>query len=418
MLAMMKLLLIVFLVHALLALTSICCAAPTSLGAPPPWERLKAYDSSVTGDDFTALLDLIYAPSVMHSDFFLLTKEQVRIPKQIEKREYFHLKLAQNGEVSISPRFWRTRDEIVEARVAGDKPLAGLRVILDPGHIGGEWAEMENRYFQLGNDTPVAEGDLTLRLAKLVKKRLESLGVEVALLRGSSEPITLKRSDDFMPLAHRLLLEREGQSALMQQLGDNPNRVRELADVLFYRVSEIRSRAKVVNDVIKPDIVLALHFNAASWPPGPKLRLTHEDHFHVLVNGAYSREELAYDDVRFEMLLRLLQRTSDEEIKLANALAKSLAKETDLPPFKYRGDNATRVNDNPYVWARNLLANRLYECPVVYLEPYCMNGKQSYPRIQVGDYEGLKKFNGRMRKSIFREYSDGIVEGLLNYYTE
>ena len=406
----------VFLLCALFA--TIGRAELTSLGVPPPWERLNAYDSSITGEDFTALMNLIYAPSVVHSDFYSIRGEQLRVSREMGTKKYYRLKLAQHKEKPSVPRYWHTRKEVLEAQVDGDKPLAGLHVALDPGHIGGEWAKIENRYFKIGSDAPVTEGDLTLTLSNLVKRRLEALGAEVSLVRDSPEPATPKRSEDFVALARRLLTEREGQSGLMQQLGTNPDRVSELADVLFYRVSEIHYRAKLVNDVIKPDIVLAIHFNAASSPSNKKQRLVQEDHFHVLVNGAYSRAELAYDDVRFQMLLRLLQRTSAEELQLADALAKSLVKETRLPPYKYTGENATRVNDNPYIWARNLLANRLYECPVVYLEPYCMNGKQSYPRIQLGEYEGLKTFNGRTQKSIFHEYADGIVKGLLNYYAE
>ena len=36
----------------------------------------------------------------------------------------------------------------------------------------------------------------------------------------------------------------------------------------------------------------------------------------------------------------------------------------------------------PGVWARNLLANRIYGCPVVFLEPYIANSLATYPRAQ------------------------------------
>jgi hypothetical protein len=93
-----------------------------------------------------------------------------------------------------------------------------------------------------------------------------------------------------------------------------------------------------------------------------------------------------------------------------------MARETLLPPYVYTKGNARRVNDNPYVWARNLLANRIYLAPVIYLEPYVMNNEAFVQRLQMGDYEGMKEFRGRQVASVFREYTDGVTRGLLDYY--
>jgi hypothetical protein len=94
-----------------------------------------------------------------------------------------------------------------------------------------------------------------------------------------------------------------------------------------------------------------------------------------------------------------------------------MAKDTGLPPYVYLEPNAVRVNDNPYIYARNLLANRLFVCPVVYVEPYVMNSRAAFARIQAGDYEGRRKFGGVLRKSIYREYADSVVDGLVAYYS-
>ena len=74
-------------------------------------------------------------------------------------------------------------------------------------------------------------------------------------------------------------------------------------------------------------------------------------------------DEIGRDDVRFEMLLRLLERTGPEELAAAEPVAAALAAATGLPPFQYTGPNALHVGANPAVWARNLLANRFYGCP-------------------------------------------------------
>jgi len=98
-------------------------------------------------------------------------------------------------------------------------------------------------------------------------------------------------------------------------------------------------------------------------------------------------------------------------------MAGVMASATGLPPYVYRGGSVIRVGDNPYVWARNLLANRLFTCPVVYVEPYVMNSRMTFARIQAGDYDGRRNFGGVQRQSIYREYADAVTAGLVKYYS-
>jgi hypothetical protein len=96
-----------------------------------------------------------------------------------------------------------------------------------------------------------------------------------------------------------------------------------------------------------------------------------------------------------------------------------MARETGLPPYEYPTTNTTtKVGTSGYVYARNLLATRLYRCPVVYCEPYVMNSKDVFARIQAGDYEGVRNVNGVERRSIFHEYADSVVDGLVEYYSK
>jgi hypothetical protein len=96
-----------------------------------------------------------------------------------------------------------------------------------------------------------------------------------------------------------------------------------------------------------------------------------------------------------------------------------MAAATGLPPYRYPAGSGTvlAVPGQPYVWARNLLANRLYECPVVFLEPYVMNSRTDFARLVAGDYDGLREINGQPRRSIFREYADALAAGLNRHFT-
>ena len=117
------------------------------------------------------------------------------------------------------------------------------------------------------------------------------------------------------------------------------------------------------------------------------------------------------------MIRRLLSRAYDEELPLADTVAAAMAR-GGLARYQYPTTNSTtNVGTSGYVYARNLLATRLYRCPVVYCEPYVMNSKDVFARIQAGDYEGTRNINGVERKSIFREYADSVAEGLVEYYS-
>jgi len=321
------------------------------------------------------------------------------------------------------PRLWRPAKILSPAKL--EKPLLGLKIGLDPGHLGARWAKMEERWFQVGNSQPVQEGDLTLRVARLLAPRLRKLGAKVSFVRNSNEPITAKRPDDFRELARKILIKngvpqsRMGGNVLDPNDPGKEQTIRWQSEILFYRYSEIRRRAALVNFKLHPDLVLCLHFNAEGWGDPNNPTLTDANHLHLLVNGSYLAEELEFDDERFEMIRRLLSRAYDEELPLADTIGLAIARETGLPPFEYPTTNTTtKAGTSGYVYARNLLATRLYRCPVVYCEPYVMNSKDVFARIEAGDYDGTRNVNGVERKSIFREYADSVAEGLVDYYSK
>jgi hypothetical protein len=280
---------------------------------------------------------------------------------------------------------------------------------------------MEERWFQVGDTAPVQEGDLVLRVARILAPRLRELGARVSFVRSRAGPVTSKRPDDFKELARKILIKngvpQPRPDILDPKDPEKEQTIRWQSEILFYRYSEIRRRAVLVNTKLHPDLVLCLHFNAEGWGDPNNPTLIGRNHFHLLVNGSYLKEELEFDDERFGMIRRLLSRVYDEELPLADSVAASMAKETQLPPYEYPTTlTTTKIGSTGYVYVRNLLATRLYRCPVIYCEPYVMNSEEAFARIQAGDYDGTRNINGMDRKSIFREYADSVVEGLVDYY--
>ncbi|MFN2474987.1 MAG: hypothetical protein ABR526_01430 [Chthoniobacterales bacterium] len=407
----------------LCVLTGHALAAPniSPLGNKPKWKAFERYQKTITHDEFARLLRDIYCPRGVGPELIDAQPGEARFLIDRDEKTFFTLRFAADEKSQKRvPRPWRPATSLPKAK--NGKPLSGVKIALDPGHIGGEWARMEERWFQVGDSKPVQEGDMTLAVAKLVAEKLRAMGALVSFVRDKTEPVTPKRPDDLKEVAAQVL-QRAGNASPPEKYSGpaDPEKEHTLQweeELLFYRISEIHHRAEIVNTKLRPDVTLCLHFNAEAWDDPRNPTLIDHNHLHLLVNGSYSSTELDYDDVRFEMLDRLLSRTHAEELPLAEKSAEAMARHTHLPQYEYTTDNVTKVGTTGYVYARNLLATRLFRCPVVYFEPYVMNSDDVFRRVQEGDYEGNRNVNGIDRPSIFREYADGVVDGLINYYKE
>lgn len=376
----------------------------SELAPPPDWSQLAGYHGTVTRAAFERAMDEVFTMSGAWRRWIEVGETEARI--ETGEREPFVLRFAVEGTGPAAPhRWWRPADGMGPA--PADRPLAGVHVAIDPGHLGGQWGKMEERWFRVGNAMPVQEGDLTLAVARLLRPRLEQLGAKVTLVRETNDPLTTWRPQSLR------------EAGMLQPDAGVNEEPRRLAERLFYATAEIRARARRVNEQIRPDLVLCLHLNAEEWGNPSRPTLVDRNHFHLLINGAFTDAEVALADQRCELLLRLLQRTHDEELALGVTAAKAFAELTGLPPYQYEAGSlrARNLGGTPYLWARNLLANRLYRCPVLFYEPYVMNSREVHARIQAGDYPGERLVAGALRPSLVREYADAVTEGLRRHYS-
>lgn len=405
---------------AMVVFAGFCRAENLSpLGVWPDWEKtLDGFQQTITHDDFVRLLTTVYAPHGGWEPYIRVEADEAIIrTSNVPLLDLFTLHFARPGYAVRSPTVAWKDARTFNAVPPPGQPLAGLTIALDPGHLGGRWARMEERSFQVGATRPVQEGDMTLRTAELLKPRLEAIGARVALIRSSDEPATPLRAPQLVDLARQMLGEQGMSNPLLGYQGPtDPKRTMSVqwqSEALFAR-AEIRARGELIKEA-GASLAICLHYNAERWGDEKNPTLVPKNHLHVLINGGYEPDEIERDDVRCEMLVKLLDGSHDVELPAAEAVAASLAAATGLPPYVYTGPNAVRAASGNYVWARNLLANRVYPCPVVYVEPYVMNSPEVFARVQAGDYEGVRLVAGMQRPSIFREYADAVAAGMLAY---
>jgi N-acetylmuramoyl-L-alanine amidase len=354
----------------------------------------------------------IYSPDGSLYEYLDMTPNYIDIYNDIKKTKpsLFRLHLAKKDASKKSVRVpFKNAFQLSNSR---EKPLEGLRIILDPGHIGGSYAVMEQRIFKVKDRSPITEADLNLKTARRLKKNLESFGAKVYLTKEELKPVTKARPQDFKKEAEKNLASQK----ITQKNSAYAALLKKEMERLFYRTSEIEARSELVNH-IKPDFTLCIHFNAA--PGTLENPLTKDNRLVIFINGSYEKGEIIDEEQKYKLFSKLLEGSHEIELGLASEIAHEMSRQTELPPVLYPpSPSYIKMDQTPYVYARNLSANRLFQGPVIYLEPYYQNNLLVYERALTGDYEGEKVIMGKPYRSIFREYADSVSDGIVKYFTQ
>jgi len=382
------------------------------------WERFEKYHDTLTEQEFRLLVDRVYSPNGALYAYLEITPDYVDIFNDATRNKpaLFRLFFAKSPatQKKIKPYFKNMEDYRSKKDSGPKHPLRGLRILLDPGHIGGGFSVMEQRIFRVKDQPPITEAALNLKTALLLKKKLQSLGAKVYMTKSGLEPVTNARPENFYKEAEAAL----AQNGLLPSNGkQNERLIQKEAERLFYRTSEIEARAEYANR-LRPDFTVCIHFNAA---PGNGTDPTTEDNRLVnFIHGCYESQELDEEVQRYKLFSKLLEGSHDVELALTTAVTEKMAEDMALPHVDYPSDSPhyRRVSDNPYIYARNLAANRQFSGPVIYLEPYYQNNPVVYQRALAGDFEGEKIILGKSYRSIFREYADSVADGIVNFVRE
>src|SRR5512133_3032175 len=130
------------LLFGLLQATQLLAADISPVGDKPRWATLERYQETMTRDDFTRLLQNVYATRG-YDDLIQISDDSARIVKDAAAQKFFTLRFAKETPRKLPAHYWRRIDQLSHASTK--RPLRGLNVTLDPGHLGGRWAKMEER---------------------------------------------------------------------------------------------------------------------------------------------------------------------------------------------------------------------------------------------------------------------------------
>ena len=376
----------------------------------PEWRLLESGQGTITRAEFEERWRKTFDPAGVLARYLRLSDEEVQLFRDTARTQpLFTLRFA--------PGAGRGENTFLAPSGSPEKPLLGKVVCLDPGHIGGDWADVEERTFRIGRDRPVVEGELNLKTCRLLAERLQEAGARVVWTHQGFEPTTPLRPADLYPEAIQYMLQ-DVKSRRFPSYSAN-GLIRWNAELLFYRTAEIQARARRVNEELRPDFTLCLHYNAAPWGRSGRASLASANRLILFAHGSYTADELAYDDQKFHLFQKLLENSTPEELEIGAAIGKEFREKWNFAAEDWgRSGCAHPTGASPYLWYRNLIANRLFHGPVIFVEGPYMNDRSSYPWIQAGEYEGTRSIGGKMRENIFREYADRVADGVIGVFRE
>ena len=123
------------------------------LGNKSRWDVLEHYQQTITRDEFAHLINDVYGTHGFAPDLIEIKDDTARILMNRDAQKFFTLRFAGvTKDRKLVPRLWRPAKSLPPAE--RNKPLSGLKIALDPGHLGGSWAKMEERWFQVRDSKP------------------------------------------------------------------------------------------------------------------------------------------------------------------------------------------------------------------------------------------------------------------------
>ena len=164
------------------------------LAPAPNWSALDAYQQTISHKEFAHLVDGVYSPDGAFWNYADIDDKRVIIYSDTAKAHpLFTLRFAAD-EDSTTPAPYKYITHSTSTDPA--RPLKGIKIALDPGHIGGDWAKLEARYFKIGDDPAVEEANLALITCKRLAELLEADGATVIWAKKDLEPVTSLRPED------------------------------------------------------------------------------------------------------------------------------------------------------------------------------------------------------------------------------
>jgi len=297
------------------------------------------------------------------------------------------------------------------------KPLSGLRIAIDPGHIAGDLrtAKAEGRFVEMttssGETLSIFEGELTLSTALVLKDSLEKHGAEVMLTREEGNQSAIGVSFQYWRRNYLPgVLRRRGYSK-EKALSIVKNAPEGYIFSKFFNAIDLQARARKI-DEFKPNFTIVLHFNADITNKGWQ-RPSQKNYSMMFIPGGYLHNELNNPRARFEFLRSLVTENIEESTHLSSCVLNEMEASLGVPKvaedenLHYLERYSMKVEDG--IYARNLKLCSTLNSPICYGEALIQDNEEELRELSKNDLK-----NGIIAPRI-QQVANAYFKGILQY---
>ena len=289
------------------------------------------------------------------------------------------------------------RERILAAQKNPDAQiLHGLRIALDPGHMGGDiWDERTGKFVKEGANK-VSEGVINLQVCLLLKSQLESLGAQVLMTRDKLTAISqldyntfdlhpwgLKelRYTSLSPWFQNLLSAAPAGPQLFAAFEQNASFKSLFAEKTrwqyFVKRADLDARSEMMQK-FSPDITIYVHHDT-STDTGTDVKAPNAA--RAFIPGAFQAVEFS-DRASRRFFTRALADQDSWELSV-QMIRKALGRinqNMGIPPAKVDGTESVKVEDG--IFARNLQVPRKMKNTITaYFELFYYNKKSEFDAL-------------------------------------
>lgn len=260
--------------------------------------------------------------------------------------------------------------------------LEGIKIAIDPGHFGGSFARLEERFIDIpatmtkdNRAIYFCEGDLTYLTALELQRLLKQEGALVLVTRSQIGQGAIK--EDFFGWLQKENDRASNEFFLTLTL---PQLFRN-----YYNIGDLKERAKIIN-AFSPDITIAIHYNLDLTEEQKRNNiLTTKFNYNLaFIPGAFGSGELKIVRDRYEFLRLIVTNCIDESLKLSECVTRQFVKQLDIPLIAedhYTTYKNICLFQKPGVYCRNLFLTRLVRSPICYGETLIQNNQDEIYRL-------------------------------------
>lgn len=355
------------------------------------------YQSKLSRTELEEKLALFLKKDARIDGYFELTDEALNVysalPTNGDRALEYTLKIAPASEVK----------QAIESK----KSLVGMRIAIDPGHFGGPFCHVEERYIDippsLGRESSSQfdEGTLSYLTASYLKVLLEKEGAIVFLTRSGI-------GEGGLPLS------------FFDWLKENPKfwspdaTLRKLFK--YYNQADLHARAEKIN-AFEPDLSIVIHFNSHHGKDqnSSNSSVTPSNFNMVFLPGAFMSAELVDRENRYEFMRLLVSDDLRKSLRLCQTILSKFTENLCVPVVaaadgaRYLDNACLKIEEG--IYARNLALTRLIHGPVCYGETLIQNNIDECVNLSRSDFV----ISGVTCSSRIKQVAEAYFEGIKDY---